>query len=149
MSNFFFKKVRSVSKVKIKSIASSEQLMARNKNDIFILRKQRKPNRTFLVFLGILGFVAIVVPFLGSNIRYMTGTLFKTIFVSVGQICLTIGGALLAIGILKIFFRKFSVKTLLWAVLLLWIGAFLTGIPLDILGWTIGGNPPPQGYHFY
>ncbi|MBA7621833.1 hypothetical protein ES703_29201 [subsurface metagenome] len=35
--------------------------MARNRNDIIILRKQRKPNRTFLTFLGILGFVAVVV----------------------------------------------------------------------------------------
>lgn len=123
--------------------------MARNKNDIFILRKQRKPNRTFLAFLGILGFVAIVVPFFGTNLRYMAGTLFKTIFVSIGQIFLTIGSALLAIGILKVFFRKFSVKTMLAAVLFLWIGAFLTGVSFDILGFVIGGTPPPQGYHFH
>ncbi len=122
--------------------------MARNKNDIFILRKQRKPNRTFLVFLGIVGFVAVIMPFFGSNLRYMTGSFFKTIFVSVGEIFLTIGGALLVIGFLKIFFRKFSVKTILIAVLLLWIGAFLTGVSFDILGFVIGGNPPPQGYHF-
>lgn len=123
--------------------------MARNKNDIFILRKQRKPNRTFLVFAGILGFVAIVVPFFGSNLRYMVGSLFKTVFVSVGEICLTIGGVVLLIGFLKIFFKRFSVKTILYGVLLLWIGAFLTGVSFDILGIVIGGNPPPQGYHFY
>lgn len=123
--------------------------MARNKNDIFILRKQRNANRTFLMFLGILGFVAIIVPFFGSNLRYTTGTFFKTIFVTVGQICLTIGSALLVIGLLKIFFKRFSVKTLLYAALLLWIGAFLTGVSFDILGWTIGGNPPPQGYHYF
>lgn len=123
--------------------------MTGNKNDVFILRRQRKANRTFLVFIGILGFVAIFVPFFGSNLRYMTGTFFKTIFVNVGQICLTIGSALLAIGILKIFFRKFSVKTLLIAAFLLWIGAFLTGASFEILGFMIGGNPPPQGYHYY
>ncbi len=122
--------------------------MVRNKNDIFILRKQRKPNRTFLVFLGILGFVAIGVPFFGSNLRYVAGSFFKTIFVSVGQVCLTIGGAVLVIGFLKIFFKRFSVKTILYGVLLLWIGAFLTGVSFDILGLVIGGNPPPQGYHF-
>ena len=123
--------------------------MVRNKNDIFILRKQRKPNRTFLVFLGILGFVAIIVPFFASNLRYVAGSFFKTIFVNVGQICLTIGGALLVIGFLKIFFKRFSVKTLMYAVLLLWIGSFLTGVSFDVLGFVIGGNPPPQGYHFY
>lgn len=123
--------------------------MAKNKNDIYILRKQRKPNRTFLVFLGILGFVAIIVPFFGSNLRYITGTFFKTIFVSVGQIFLTIGGALLVINILKIFFHQFRVKSFLASALLLWIGAFLTGVPFEILGFVFGGGQPPQGYHYY
>lgn len=128
---------------------SGEQSMAKNREGIVILRKQRKSNRTFLTFLGILGFVAIIVPFFGSNLRYVTGSFFKTIFTSVGQICLTIGGALVAIGILKVFFRKFSVKTVLYGVLLLWIGAFLTGVSFDILGFTIGSTPPPQGYHYF
>jgi len=123
--------------------------MAKNKNDIYILRKHRKPNRTFLVFLGILGFVAVVVPFFGSNLRYMTGTLFKTIFVSVGQIFLTIGSALFVINFLKIFFHKFSVKSMMFSLFLLWIGAFLTGMPFELLGRAIGGSQPPQGYHYY
>jgi len=121
--------------------------MAKNKNDVYILRKQRKPNRTFLVFLGILGFVAVIVPFFGSNLRYMTGTFFKAIFVSVGQIFLTIGGALLVINILGIFFHKFSASKLLASALLLWIGAFLTGVPFELFGIVIGGSQPPQGYH--
>ena len=123
--------------------------MTKNGNGIIILRKQRKANRTFLVFLGILGFVAIIVPFFGSNLRYMTGTFFKTIFVSVGQIFLTIGGALFVINLLNIFFRKFSVKSMMFSCFLLWVGAFLTGIPFELLGITIGGTQPPQGYHFY
>ena len=123
--------------------------MSKNKNDIYILRKHRKPNRTFLVFLGILGFVAVIVPFFGSNLRYMTGTFFKTIFMSVGQIFLTIGGALFVINILKIFFRQFRVKSFLASALLLWIGAFLTGVPFEFLGLVFGGKQPPQGYHFY
>ena len=121
--------------------------MAKNSNGIIILRKHRKPNRTFLVFLGILGFVAVIVPFFGSNLRYMTGTFFKTIFVSVGQICLTIGGALFVINLLNIFFRKFSVKSMMFSCFLLWVGAFLTGIPFELFGIAIGGIQPPQGYH--
>jgi len=123
--------------------------MSKNKNNVYILRKQRKPNRTFLIFLGILGFVAIIVPFFGSNLRYMTGTFFKTIFMSVGQIFLTIGGALFAINILGIFFHKFSFSKMLTSALLLWIGAFLTGIPFELFGIVIGGSQPPQGYHYY
>ena len=123
--------------------------MAKNSDGIIILRKRRKANRTFLMFLGILGFIAIVVPFFGSNLRYMTGTFFKTIFVSLGQIFLTIGGALFVINILKIFFRQFRVKSFLASALLLWIGAFLTGVPFEFLGLVFGGGQPPQGYHFY
>ena len=49
--------------------------MAKNSNGIIILRKQRKANRTFLIFLGILGFVAVVVPFFGSNfLNFINGT---------------------------------------------------------------------------
>ena len=122
--------------------------MAKYKDQIVIIQKRRKTNKTFLIFLGILGFVAIVVPFFGSNLRYMTGTFFKTIFVSVGQIFLTIGSALLVINVLGIFFRKFSFSKLLASALLLWIGAFLTGVPFEFLGLVFGGGQPPQGYHF-
>ena len=123
--------------------------MVKYKDQIVIIQKRRKSNKTFLLFLGILGFVAVVVPFFGSNLRYMTGTFFKTIFMSVGQIFLTIGGALFVINILKIFFHQFRVKSFLASALLLWIGAFLTGVPFEILGLVFGGRAPPQGYHFY
>ena len=125
------------------------ETMAKNRDGIIIIQKKRKANRTFLIFLGILGFVAVIVPFFGSNLRFMTGTFFKTISVSVGQIFLTIGGALLVINILKIFFHKFSVKSMLSSALLLWIGAFLTGIPFNFLGLEFGGGQPPQGYHTF
>ena len=123
--------------------------MVKYKEQIVIIQNKRKSNKTFLIFLGILGFVAIVVPFFGSNLRYMTGTFIKTIFVSVGQIFLTIGSALFVINILKIFFHKFSVSSMLASALLLWIGAFLTGVPFEFLGFVFGGGAPPQGYHFY
>ena len=123
--------------------------MAKNSNQYYIIQKRRKSNKVFLAFLGILGFVAIYVPFFGSNLRYMTGTTFRLIFTYVGNFCLTLGGALFLINILKIFFRKFSVKGLLASGLLLWIGAFLTGAPFEFMGIIFGGNQPPQGYHFF
>ena len=123
--------------------------MSKNSDGIIILRKKRKSNRTFLIFLGILGFVAIIMPFFGANLCYTTGTFFKTIFVSVGQIFLTIGGALFVINILKIFFHQFRVKSFLASALLLWIGAFLTGVPFEFLGLVFGGGAPPQGYHYH
>ena len=123
--------------------------MTKNSNGIIILRKQRKANRTFLVFLGILGFVAIIVPFFGSNLRYMTGTTFKLILNYLGNFLLIFGGGLLAINILKVFGKKIDIKGFTVSVLFLWIGAFLTGTPFEIMGFLFGGSQPPQGYHFF
>jgi len=123
--------------------------MSKNSDQLIIIQRKRKSNKVFLVFLGILGFVAIYVPFFGSNLRYMTGTTFRLIFTYVGNFCLTLGGTLFLINILKIFYRKFSVKGLLASALLLWIGTFLTGAPFEFMGIIFGGNQPPQGYHFF
>jgi peptidoglycan/LPS O-acetylase OafA/YrhL len=122
--------------------------MVRNhEKKVYILKEKRKPNKFIVVFLSILGFVAIYVPFFGSNLRYMTGTTFKLIFNYLGTFCLIIGGALLAVNILKIFMKKIDIKGFLASVLLLWIGAFLTGVPFEIMGFLFGGTQPPQGYH--
>jgi hypothetical protein len=121
--------------------------MAKNSNQFIIIQKRRKSNKVFLAFLGILGFVAIYVPFFGSNLRYMTGTAFKLIFTNVGNFCLIVGGTLFVINILKIFYGQFKVKGLLMSALLLWIGAFLTGVSFEFMGIIFGGNQPPQGYH--
>ena len=121
--------------------------MAKNSNQFIIIQKRRKSNKVFLAFLGILGFVAIFVPFFGSNLRYMTGTTFKLIFNYTGNFCLILGGTLFLINILKIFYGQFKVKGLLISALLLWIGAFLTGIPFEFMGIIFGENQPPQGYH--
>jgi len=123
--------------------------MAKNSDQLIIIQKRRKSNKVFLVFLGILGFVAIYVPFFGSNLRYMTGTTFRLIFTYVGNFCLIVGGALLAINILKVFGKKIDIKGFVASVLLLWIGCFLTGTSFEIMGFLIGGTQPPQGYHFF
>lgn len=124
--------------------------MAKNNQQIVIVQeKRRKPNKVFLAFLGILGFVAIVVPFFGSNLRYMTGTTFNLIFSYLGNFCLIVGGAFLAINILKVFGKKIDIEGFVVSVLLLWIGAFLTGAPFEIMGFLFGGSQPPQGYHFF
>jgi len=123
--------------------------MAKNSDQFIIIQKKRKSNKVFLIFLGILGFVAILVPFFGSNLRYMTGTAFNLIFTYLGNFCMIVGGALLAINILKVFGKKIDIKGFSVSVLLLWIGAFLTGAPFEIMGFLFGGSQPPQGYHFF
>lgn len=124
--------------------------MTKNQDGALIIyQKKRKSNKIFIIFLGILGFVAIIVPFFGSNLRYMTGTTFKLFFTYLGNFCMILGGALLAINILKVFGKKIDITGFLASVLFLWIGAFLTGVSFEIMGFLFGGTQPPQGYHSF
>ncbi len=110
-------------------------------------QKRRSPNKVFLAFLGILVFIAIYVPFFGSNLQYQTGTTFKYIFNNIGNLCLMLGSAGFIINILKIFLKKISIGGFITSVLLLWIGAFLTGTSFILWGFLMGGDRPPIGYH--
>lgn len=121
----------------------------KNKGDRIVIyhQKRRSPNNVFLAFLGILVFIAIYVPFFGSNLQYQTGTIFKYIFNIIGNLFLILGGASLVINILKVFGKRISIGGFTISILLLWIGAFLTGTSFTIMGFLIGGNRPPIGYH--
>ena len=123
----------------------------KNKGDRIIIysEKKRRSNKTFLAFLGILGFIAVYVPFFGSNLQYQTGTIFKFIFNTIGTLFLVLGITSLIINILKIFLKKISIGGFITSFLLLWIGAFLTGTSFEIWGFLFGGGRPPIGYHFF
>ena len=121
----------------------------KNKGDGILIytQKRRSPSKVFLAFLGILVFIAVYVPFFGSNLQYQTGTAFKYIFNMIGNLFLILGGASLIINILKVFGKRISIGGFTISILLLWIGAFLTGTSFTIMGFLIGGNRPPIGYH--
>lgn len=118
--------------------------MAKN---VIILEKERNHSKLAWIFAGILGFVAIYVPFFGTNLRYQTGTVLKLIFNSIGTICLTFGPLLIAYGVIKIVFtKKLSVGSIFFGVLLLWIGCFLTDSTFDFMGMILGRKSQPIGY---
>jgi len=121
----------------------------KNKGDRIIIYKKKSPSKVFLAFLGILMFITIYVPFFGSNLQYQTGTIFKFIFNTIGTLFLWLGFTSLIINILKVFGKKISISGFIVSILLIWIGAFLTGTSFTILGFLIGGDRPPIGYHFF
>jgi len=123
----------------------------KNKGDRIIIysQKRRSPSKVFLAFIGILVFIAVYVPFFGSNLQYQTGTIFKFIFNTIGTLCLVLGMTSFIINILKIFLKKISIGGFTVSILLLWIGAFLTGTSFIIWGFLIGGDRPTIGYHFF
>jgi len=123
----------------------------KNKGNGIIIysQKKKKPKTAFLAFLGILGFIAVYVPFFGSNLQYQTGTIFKFIFNTIGTLFLVLGFTSLIISILKIFMRKVSIGGFIISILLLWIGAFLTGTSFMVMDFLIGIDSPTIGYHFF
>ena len=119
-----------------------------NKKDRIIIytRKEKRSNKTFLAFLGILGFIAVYVPFFGSNLQYQTGTIFKFIFNTIGTLFLVLGITSFIINVLLIFLKKVRIGGFITSVLLLWIGAFLTGTSFKIMTFLMGGGKPTIGY---
>ena len=118
--------------------------MAKN---AIILEKVRNHNKVAWIFAGILGFVAIYIPFFGADLRYQTGTVLKLVFNSIGTVCLTFGPLLIAFGVIKIVFtKKLSIGSIFFGELLLWIGCFLTDTTFDFMGMIIGRKNPSKGY---
>jgi hypothetical protein len=122
----------------------------RNRNDYVILEKKGGSGKwIYWTFFGILGFIAIYIPFFGTNLRYQASYLFSNVFNIIGTLSLTIGGLLAIFGFAGIFMRgKNWIKSLILGGLLLWIGCWCLGIPSiwDIFspGTGTGGS---GGYH--
>ena len=94
-------------------------------------------------------FIAVYVPFFGSNLQYQTGTIFKYIFNTIGTLCLVLGMTGFIINMLKVFGKKISIGGFTVSILLLWIGAFLTDTSFILWGFLMGGDRPTIGYHFF
>ena len=119
------------------------------KDGIIIVQERKHKTKTFtFVFIGILAFIAIYVPFFGFNLQYQVGTFFHFVFSKLGELCIWAGWILFGFSILgTIYSRKIYLKSMAFGILLLWIGAFLTGQAFELLGFQIGGEKPPDGYH--
>lgn len=120
-----------------------------NKNDnIIILYGKKRSRKAHWVIIAIVLFLAIFMPFYGTTLRYEVSNTFRFIFSSIGELSLTFGGALTALSaIFSIASRKFYLKSFIFGIVLLWIGAFMTDAQFSLFGYVFGGNSPPQGYH--
>ena len=122
----------------------------RNRNDYVILeRKGRGVKWVYWIFFGIIGFIAIYVPFFGTNLRYQMSFGFSKVFNIMGTLAMVIGGLMAFFGFAKIFVGgKGGIKSLILGGLMLWIGCWCLGIPSiwDVFsqGSGTGGS---GGYH--
>jgi hypothetical protein len=121
----------------------------KTKNDrmIIVIGKKRS-HKTKWIFLAIILFLAAFVPIYGTTLRYDASITLRLIFSSIGEVSLTLGGVLTALSaVISIFSRKFYIKTFIFGIVLLWIGAFLTDTQFSLFGSLFGRNNPPQGYY--
>ena len=113
----------------------------------FYPEKKRKSRTLTVVFFGILGFIAIWVPFFGMNLQYQIGSIFYLIFTKLGELFILAGWIMLGFLVILIFItRKIYLKSMMLSILLLWAGYFLTGQIFVIFGFQLGVNQP-SGYH--
>ena len=110
---------------------------------------KRRSHKIQWVFMGILLFLVFFVPIYGTTLRYDVSIAFRTIFSAVGELCLTFGGVLTIFSILFSILsrRKFYLKSFIFGVVLLWIGAFLTDTQFSFFGYLFGGTNPDPGYY--
>ena len=110
--------------------------------------KRRSYNHFMVIFIAILAFIAMFMPMFGNTLRYQASYLFQEIFNTIGSFTKLAGLVLVAFGFLSIFLgKRIKVGTLLFGVILLWIGCFLTYTPFTLFRFNFGGSQPPIGYH--
>ena len=117
------------------------------KNQEYVTLKKGR-NMPILVITGILFFILIFFPLYGITLRYQIGSIFRTIFSFVGKMCLFLGIMLIIISLVGIFLHHISWKMVMSAVILLWVGCWLTGAMVNLLGIQIGDTNRGSGGYY-
>jgi hypothetical protein len=119
-----------------------------NKNDsVIVLYEKKHSRKAHWVFIAIILFLVIFMPIYGTTLRYDVSNTLRFIFSSIGELSLTFGGALTGLSVVfSIFSRKFYLKSFIFGIVLLWIGAFMTDTQFSLFGSIFGGNSPSKGY---
>ncbi|MFW9822400.1 MAG: hypothetical protein ACFFE4_05670 [Candidatus Thorarchaeota archaeon] len=100
------------------------------------------------VIFGIVAFLFVFFPFFAVNLRYQVGAAFLKIFNFLGDVCITVGSALVLVCVVSVFTgRILRFKYFIVGIALLWVGSWCTGIPFEFLGIPIGIEQAPPGYH--
>jgi ABC-type transporter Mla maintaining outer membrane lipid asymmetry permease subunit MlaE len=120
-------------------------------SEIYVIEQDKGQGRRYAkyIFLAILAFVAVYMPFFGgSKLRYQLGEIFELVFNIVGMLCIFGGAILILLGILGLLGRKISIGKIIIGALLLWIGCWMTGIAFNFFGIDFGGSSSTaKGYH--
>jgi len=120
-----------------------------SKNDYIIVqeKKDKGTKKIFLLFFGILAFIAIYFPLFGANMRYQTGSLLSQTFDIIGKLCIAIGGIMVVWGLLNLLCRRSmgGAALMIMGAILLFIGGWFAAP--GTIGMMTTGKEVPKGYH--
>lgn len=113
--------------------------------NIYVLKK--KKSRAWLPIFIIIA-VVIVMPIYGTALRYQVSISIRLICDYLGNIFQYCGWFILGFMLLKATFgRRIDIKGITIGILLLYVGAFLTGGSVSFLGITIYEPVSSPGFH--
>ena len=108
---------------------------------------RRTGKLTYLV-IGMVLFILIFMPIYGTTLRYYIGTSFRLVFDYLGNVFQVVGLlTLIIVGIKLLFYRQISFGGMAIGLLLLYMGAFLTGGTVVIFGMTLYQPTNTPGFH--
>ncbi len=108
----------------------------------------RRTSRITLFVIGMVLFVLVFMPFYGITLRYYIGTSFRLVFDYLGKVFQTVGGfTLLIVGAKLLIGHKIWYGGMILGLILLYMGAFLTGGTVVIFGMTLYQPGTLPGFH--
>ena len=111
-------------------------------------RRGRGTNKLTFFVIGMVLFIVVFMPIYGTTLRYYIGTSFRLVFDYLGNVFQLIGFLiLLIVGAKLMYYKKFSFSGMIIGILLLYMGAFLTGGTLVLLGATVYQPTNTPGFH--
>ena len=109
---------------------------------------RRRTSRLTFFVIGLVLFLLFFMPFYGITLRYYIGTSFRLVFDYLGNVFQMVGGfTLLIVGGKLIIGHKIWTGGMIFGLLLLYAGAFLTGGTLVLFGMTVYQPTSTPGFH--
>ena len=120
--------------------------VAKSDGNLIIIERGKKSKPVFWIFFGILGFIALYIPFYGQNLRFRTSTYFSGSLTYIGTILVNLGVLILIWGLASLVCTKSfrSLKTMVVGFLLLYIGMWFIS---PNIGAGFGPSTTSTGYH--
>jgi hypothetical protein len=113
--------------------------------NIYFMKKRK--SRFIFALIIIIVVVAIVMPIYGTTLRYQVSISMRLMCDYLGTIFQHCGWILLIIAAIQALFRRIHLGWMITGILLLYVGAFLTGGTVTIFGMTIYEPISNPGFH--